>query len=460
MVAHSSPGSSGPLPERIGWAVVFGLAWPMMISRMSDTLMLVVDTLFVSRLGTDALAGIGIAISGCQLVIAFGWGLIMGVRVAVSHHTGADRPLDAARLGWQGVWMALALGVVSWLALPLAPWAFSLTGAGPEVTPHALSFFRVRVSGAPLFFGLMALSGYFQGRGDTRTPMIGTLLGNALNIALNPVFVFGWGPAPELGAGGAALATVISQGVNLSWLAWRFQRLAPRVSRRPDRALFADITRPGLPMGLNLLQEVGSFAMFMSFLAHAGAIHLAAHVVVVRIVLMSFLPGWAVGEAGAVLVGQSLGAGRPELARQSWRAATTLALSFMTAFGVLFVAAPEALLSIFSPSAEVLELGVRMLWIAAAFQVFDALATVGICCLNGAGDNRFTMALQLFGAWLLKVPMAWFFALPLGLGAPGAWLGMTLDIVLLAGVTLWRIRGDRWLSAGAEPERRLSEALA
>ncbi len=460
MAAHSSTGVSLPLPERIGWRSVFGLAWPMMISRMSDTLMMVVDTLFVSRLGTAALAGVGIAISGSHLVVGFGWGLLMGVRVAVSHYTGAGRPESAARIGWQGAWLAALLGAIAWLAIPFAAWGLSLTGAEGEVLPHALGFLQVRVAGAPLLFGVLAVSGYFQGTGDTRTPMVGTLLANALNLALNPLFIFGWGPVPALGAAGAALATVISMGVNLAWLGLRFLRHTPRVARGPQRALLAEITRPGVPMGMNMLQEIGSFAIFMAFLAHCGAIHLAAHVVVVRIVLMSFLPGWAVGEAGGVLVGQALGGRRPELARQAWRASVTLALSFMGAFGVLFVAFPATLLSIFSPAPEVLELGVRMLWIAAAFQIFDAVATVGLCCLNGAGDNRFTMALQLIGAWLLKVPLAWLFALPLGLGAPGAWLGMTLDIVMLAALCLWRIRGDRWLSAAPEPERRLSEALA
>lgn len=462
MSAHSSAETCARLPERIGWRAVLTLAWPMMVSRMSDTVMMAVDTLFVSRLGTAALAGVGVAISASMLVVSFGWGMLSGVRVAVSHRTGGGRADLAARLAWQGLWLAVLLGLCAWLALPLAVPGLALTGAGPEVLPHALGFFQVRVLGAPLFFGILALSGYFQGTGDTRTPMVGTLLANGLNLALNPLFIFGWGPVPALGAAGAALATVLSNAVNLGWLALRFRARAPRVARAPDRGLVREITRPGTPMGLNLLQEVGSFSIFMTFLARCGAIHVAAHVVVVRIVLMSFLPGWAVGEAGGVLVGQSLGAGRPALARQAWRAATTLALSFMGAFGVLFVLAPDALLSVFHPEAEVLELGRRMLWIAAFFQIFDAVATVTLCCLNGAGDNRFTMALQLVGAWLLKIPLAWAFAMPLGLGAPGAWLGMTLDIIALAAVGLWRVRGDRWLAAAAEPERepRLSEALA
>lgn len=458
MKAHSS--LRVVLPDRIGRRAVLALAWPLMISRVSDTVMMLVDTLFVSRLGTDALAGIGLAISGTMLVMAAGWGVLMGVRVAVSHRAGADQPEAAARLAWQGLWLAAAISLLTWLCLPLAERGFGLAGAEPEVLPHALAFFHVRTLGAPLFFGYFVLSGYLQGMGDTRTPMIGVLLANALNLALNPLFIFGLGPVPAMGTAGAALATVLANGINLLWLAWRFRRLAPRVSRAPDRALMREITRPGVPMGADRFQEVGAHALFIGFLATSGSEHVAAHVIVMRIVMMSFLPGWAIAEAGGVLVGQALGAGRPQAARESWWSATTLALLFMGAFGLAFVAFPGAFLGIFHPEPEVLALGRRLLWIAAAFQIFDAVAIVGLSALNGAGDNRFSIAVNMVGSWAFKVPLAWLLALPLGLGAPGAWLGLTLEIVALAGATVWRIRGDRWLRAGPEPEPRLVEAVA
>lgn len=460
MMAHSSAETRVSLPDRIGWRAVLLLAWPMMISRMSDTVMLAVDTFFVSRLGTQALAGVGVAISASMLVVAFGWGTLMGVRVAVSHRTGAGDPLGSSRMAWQGVWLAALFGLGAWLSLVPAEWGLRLTGAAPDALPYAMAFFKVRVLGAPAFFGIMVLSGYFQGRGDTRTPMVGTLLANGLNLVLNPLLIFGWGPLHGLGAAGAALASVTANCVNLTWLALRYRRLAPAVSRRPDRTLLREITRLGIPMGFNTLQDIGSFTFFMAFLARSGDVHVAAHVVVIRVVLMSFLPGWAVGEAGGVLVGQSLGARRPELARQAWRSATTLAVAMMGIFAILFVTEPGPLLGIFKPEAAVLALGRRMLWIAAFFQVFDAIATVSLCCLNGAGDNRFVMALQIVASWLLKVPTAWVFSLVLGLGAPGAWMGMTLDIIVLAIASLWRIRGDAWLGAAPPPEPRLSEALA
>lgn len=438
------------LHARIGPRAVLSLAWPLMVSRMSDTVMLAVDTIFTSHLGTDALAGVGVAISATMLVSAFGTGLLGGVRVGASHRVGAGDVPAATRLAWQGIWLAIGMGALTWLSLPFAgAWFHWITGSA-EVAANAQPFFSTRVLGVPIFYGWFVLSGYFAATGDTRTPMIGTVAANLINLALNPLFVFGYGPLPSLGTAGPALATVIANGLNLSWLAWRFYRRAPRVERQLSRPLLREISRSGLPMGLDALQEIAGFALFVGFMARAGAAHIAAHVVVIRVVLFSFLPCLAIGEAGGVLVGQSIGAGRPEQARQAWRTSAGLAILLMGLSGVAFVGAPGLLLSVFNPSPEVLELGRRMLWIAAAFQIFDAIAVTSFHCLNGAGDNRFTMFINLFCGWGLKIPLAWLFASHLGLGAPGAWIGLTAEIVVAAGLYLWRTRGSQWLQSGAE----------
>lgn len=435
------------LPERIGLGTVLTLAWPVMISRVSDTIMAAVGMAFVSRLGTDAVAGVGLAYAGSHLIYAFGWGFLGAVRVLVSHRTGGGDGPGATRMAWQGLWAALAFGISAWLAVPLIPWALELTEAGPGVIHGATEFLRVRTLAAPLFFLTLALSGYFQGSGDTRTPMVGTVAANAINLVLSPMLIFGFGPMPELGVAGAVWAWMAGMVAYVAVLLWRFWPIARQGLVGPSRAELRAMSGPGLPMALNLLQELGSFSLFTTFLAHAGAAHLASHVLVARVIMISFLPGWAIGEAGGVLVGQALGAGRPELARQAWRNATVLALGLMGALGLVFVSFPEHLLSMFHPEPEVGALAVRMLWIAAAFQLFDAVATVGLCCLNGAGDNRFSMAVSMVGSWCFKVPLAWLFAVPLALGAPGAWLGMTFEIIALAAICVWRLRGSRWLGA-------------
>lgn len=181
-----------------------------------------------------------------------------------------------------------------------------------------------------------------------------------------------------------------------------------------------------------------------------------------RIVSVSFLPGHAVGEAAGVLVGQALGAGRPELGRQAFWQATRLATLIMSLLGLVFVLMPGPLVAASDPSADLAEQAVRLMVIAALFQVFDAVAMVAQGSLNGAGDTRFTLVAGVGCMWLVNLPLGWFFTLHLGWGAVGAWLALTAEIVVFAGLVLWRVLGRRWLDLGLErvaEDERLSAAL-
>ena len=179
-------------------------------------------------------------------------------------------------------------------------------------------------------------------------------------------------------------------------------------------------------------------------LARVGEADLAAHVLVIRVVLVSFLPGLAIAEASGVLVGQAIGAGRIDEARDAWRAGLGLAVAVMATGGVAFLLFPTALLAVFDAEPAVVAIGRELLVVAAAFQVFDAIATVALMALNGAGDTRFTMVTNVAAAWLVKVPVGTALALGLGLGATGAWLGLTAEIVVLSVLWTWRVRGVRW----------------
>ena len=172
------------------------------------------------RLGTAELAAVGLALPLVHLVHSFTVGLIGGGRVAISHRVGADESGVARRLPGQLLLLSLVMGALSILTLPLAEPALNLLGAGPAMASHAEIFFGIRVMAAPLIFGSFALNAWFHGSGDTRTPMVGTLICNAVNMVLDPVLIFGLGPAPAMGVAGAALATNIGFLACLSWLLW------------------------------------------------------------------------------------------------------------------------------------------------------------------------------------------------------------------------------------------------
>jgi MATE family multidrug resistance protein len=444
---------SNALPAQIRTMTVLNLAWPIMVSMLSHTAMSVVDTVFVGRLGTAQLAAVGLAMTVGWLLYAFVNGLLAGLKVAISQRVGAQDESAAVGLAWHGLWLAVITGTLIASLAPLGPTLFHLLGGSAAVNEHASAFLATSLLGAPMLFATFAMNAWFHGHGETRIPMMAALLGNGVNILLDPVLISGVGPIPALGIEGAATATVIGQLASALLLAWR---LRPQLAAPGhfERRWLAEIWRLGSPIGTRYLLEVGSFALFTALLAQAGDAELAAHVLVIRVVSVSFLPGYAIGEAASVLVGQAVGARRPALARQALWRALELAVGIMAACGLLFWLLPEPLLVPFSATADVVEVAIGLLRIAALFQIFDAVAMVCLSALNGAGDVRFSMILTVAAAWLVKLPLGWALALPLSMGAVGAWLGLTGEIIVVAGLALWRTRGTDWLridpAAGAD----------
>ena len=427
-------------------ATVFDLAWPIMISMLSYTAMTVADTIYVGQLGTAELAAIGLAASAIHLGLAFGNGLLGGVRIEVARAMGRKDLDRVSQLAVQGLWLAGFFGVLTACLAPLGPVLFSAMGASQEVGALATQYFGIRTLGAPICLLWMALSCWFLGRGDSRTTMKATVVGNVLNIVLDPLFIFGLGPVEGLGLAGAALASMVGLSVGAVYMglvAWR--QLRP-VSVWPCARLVRDIVVVGGPLGTQYFLDVASFAGFSALLAWSGDVHLAAHVVVVRIILLSFLPCHALGEAAGVLVGQSLGAGSPDRAVDALRLGTYQAVAIMVVFGVLFLLVPDSLTGIFGADDDVRRIARDILILYATVQVVDAVGAVTLGALSGAGDTRFVMVLNVAAAWLVKLPVGCALVLGLGLGALGAWIGVACEIMVVTAMALWRVRGSAWLS--------------
>lgn len=443
------------------WREVAELAWPIVVSMLSFTAMGLVDTLWVSRLGTGPLAAVGLGNVAVWLPLSFGAGLLTGTKVCISQRVGAGDAVAARRLAWQGLWLAGALGALTAIgSLGAAP-LLSVLGAEPVWQADATAYANLRLLSAPAFYATAALNGWFHGTGAPRTAMTATILGNVVNIVLDPLFIFGWGWVPAMGCAGAGFATSFGFATSAAWMlafAWPALRPAPAGLHLPH---LRETWTMGLPAAGRGVLEVGSYLVFGAILAAVGEVALAAHVLVVRIASVSFLPGHAVGEAATVLVGQAVGARDGRRARRMWQASVSLAMVLMGSFAVLFVVAPHLLLLPFHPDAELAREGARLLRLASAIQLFDAVVMVGLGALNGAGNTRFVMRLSVAAAWLIKLPVGYLLALPLGLGAAGAWMGMTAEIIVVGAIVVVRLRGDRWLSsAPVAAERELVVAPA
>ncbi len=429
----------------VGPRQVVDIAWPVMVSMLSYTAMSLVDTLYVGRLGTEALAAVGLAIPVMMLLVFFGQGVLRAVKVTVAQATGAEDHDTALSAAWQGTWMAIGLTLAVYLLIPVLPPLMTLMGAGLAVTDLAVAYGAVRMLGVPGRYGYQALSGWFQGRGDTRTPMVAMVLANVVNIVVDPILIFGWGPVPAMGVTGAALATNLGELVGVTFLVIRMLPLVRGVSSRPDRGILDRIWRLGVPLGVQGVTDVLAFTVFAGLLARVGDLHMAAHVIGIRIIMVSFLPGHALSEAAGVLVGQAVGANRPQAARDALRWSLVMGIAFMSLMGVVFWLTPGPLVDPFGVSPEVKAIVLDLLLLAAVFQVFDAVAMIGYGALSGAGDTKFVMRASIAVAWGINVPLAWLFTGPMGWGAPGAWAALTCEIIALSGVVWARTRGDAWL---------------
>jgi MATE family multidrug resistance protein len=409
------------------------LAWPTALSLLSLTLNGVVETILVGRLGTSAIAATGLSMSLSFAILAFGNGLLRGVKVSASQKVGAGDVAGSDRLVWQGLWVALLTGLALMVFAPILPVALHLISPSDDVARLATVHAVIRVLGAPLYFATGALWSWLQARERARAAMIAMLVQNGSQILFAILLV------PLFGVAGAGFATV------LSWLVGAIAYAIPvrdelrRTSPRPDYGLIREVVVLGAPLGAQFSLDVASFAVFAALLARVGEADLAAHVIALRINSVSFLPGFAVAEAAAVLVGQATGAGRPDLAKRAFQNALIVAVAVMGAGGALFLLAPGPLVWLFEASPEVAPIAITLLRIAAVFQLFDAIATVAFSSLAGAGDTRFSMVMGVLVAWMVKIPLGFVLAVPLGGGAAGAWLGLTLEIAVLAVVGCWRV---------------------
>jgi multidrug resistance protein, MATE family len=426
-----------------GVGEVVRVAWPIVIAMLSYTAMDVADTLFVGWVGKTELAAVGLATMAIFLLNSLFMGTLHGTKVVSSQATGADKPHEAIMSGWTGAALAVPFGLLVAALSLLGGAIFAVMGGPAPVQALAGDYFGIRALGAVFLYVMVAFCDYFQGTGDTRTPMKINLVANAANIALDPLLIFGLGPIPAMGVSGAALATIIAQSLGMLLAAiWFVSRVGP--PRKPALKLVKKVMSLGFPMGVRAMVGIGAFTVFTAFLARMGEDQLAAHQIVIKIMSISFLPGWGLSETATILTGQYVGARRFEAAQRAFRSSLIVAMALMGTCALAFFLLGEHLVGLFNSDPAVIELGTTLLLVAAGLQLFDAVAMVATGALNGVGDTKFTMWTGVVCSWLVLVPAAYLFGVVLEGGAVGAWLGLTLEIVVVAAITLWRFVRNGW----------------
>ncbi|MBU1004016.1 MAG: MATE family efflux transporter [Proteobacteria bacterium] len=431
---------------------------PLMASMLSATVTQFTDRIFLGQYSLESLAA---SLSGSITnftVMAFFMGMVSYVNVFVAQYTGAGRHERLGAALWQGVWLSLGSGVViALMGLP-AHQIFSLAGHPPAIQAMEADYFRILCFGSVLNILAVSLSTFYSGRGLTRPVMLVNMIGAAVNIPLDYALINGFWGAPELGIRGAGIATVIAWGVTAALFALLiFRRSYEKQYRvlsayRFNRELFGRLLRFGAPGGAQVFLDVFGFMAFVLIVGRLGNDQLAATNMVFSLNHFTFLPMFGLHIAVETLVGQSIGAGRPEEGVLAASSCAQLCVLWGMAVGAVFLLFSGPLLAAFKPAAYTLaqyapiaETGRNLLFFVVAYTLFDGIAIAYTGALKGAGDTRFIMLLAAAMSLLVLVLPTYLVVEVLHLGLYAAWTCLVAFLVLYAGFAYLRFRAGGWM---------------
>lgn len=426
------------------------LAIPMVLEMAMESTFALVDIFFVSRLGPEAVAAVGVTESMLTIVYAFGIGLAMATTALVARRVG-EKNVDGAVRGATAA-IALGLGVGALMGLPclfFAPQLLEWMKTPADVIATGSGYTRCVLGSSVVVLLLYLNNAIFRGAGDPALAMRALMLANGINIVLDPCLIFGLGPFPELGVTGAGVATLIGRSTGVAYQLWMLRRgqgvvrlrgLAARVEWNVVR----ELVRLSLGGIGQLLIATASWVVLMRVVAPFGKEVLAGYTIAIRVVVFALMPAWGLANAAATLVGQNLGARQPERAERSVWLTGLYNMAFMLCVTLVFLAFAPWIVARFTHPGESFDVGVRALRILAYGYVFYAWGMVFAQSFNGAGDTWTPTWLNFFCFWCLQVPLAITLAHATDLGADGVFWSICSSETVLALAALWVFRRGRW----------------
>jgi putative MATE family efflux protein len=431
----------GPIGRALGL-----LAIPMMLEMAMEAVFALVDIAFVSRLGTDAVAAVGLTEALVTVLYAVAIGLGMGVTAMVSRRIGAHDADGAAQVTGQAIWVGAVLAAIIGVAgVIYASDLLRMMGASDSVIEGGHGFTATLLGGSASILYLFLLNAAFRGAGDAPVALRSLTLANGINIVLDPCFIFGYGPFPEMGVTGAAVATTTGRSIGVLYLLYYLFGSNGRLSfglrhLRIVATLITGLIRISIGGIGQFLIATASWIVVVRVIALYGSAAVAAYTIGLRLIEFCFLPAWGMGNAAATLVGQNLGAGKPDRAEKSaWRAAKYNTV-FMTVLGLVFVGFAPPIVALFTAEPEVLAYGISCLRVLGIGFPMYAVGMIVIQGLNGAGDTRTPSLLNFVSFWLVQIPLAYWLAVSVNWGPSGVfWAIVTGESLLtMLGVLVFR----------------------
>lgn len=431
------------------------LAAPLAASQAGNHLINLVDTAILGRFSEVAQGAAGLANNLFFAFSVVGLGVMMSLDPLVSQAVGANEQGRARTLLWQGIWLSLFIGALLAVPIALSPFFLGLFQIEEETKEAATLFMWVRLVGVWPLLLFSGLRNYLQAMGKTSPMIIATVVGNVTNFLFANLFVFGGSATevylfgeelgyltfiPGLGIAGAALTATLCGVIQVSvlLLAVRSTDTKEAYSRRPVPAEIKKALRVGIPIGLQLMAEVGAFSLAGLIAGYFGKVPLAAHQIALTWASFTFSMALGISSAGAVLVGRAIGAQDKAATRRAGLLSFGLVVCAMSLPALLFGFFPRTLAALLSNSEAVIQATIPLFWVAAVFQVFDGVQVTGAGVLRGAGDTKTTFSANVAGHYLVGLPIGLLLGVWMGVGVVGLWWGLCAGLVSVGLLLFWR----------------------
>ena len=432
---------------------VFLLAVPMVLELVLESTFAVVDIYFVGKLGSSAVATVGLTETMLFLLYSVGMGLAMAVTAVVARRIGEGKSEEAAITAVQSIWIALLVSVPFAIAgIVFAKDLLRLMGADAWTLEHGYPYMQVAFGGNAVILLLFTINAVFRGAGDAAVAMRVLWLSNGLNIVLDPILIFGFGPIPPFGVTGAAIATTIGRGAGVLLQLWILFRGGQhlRVLRSQilwHGAILWNIVRTSFGGIGQMIVGMTSWIFLMRILAGIGSEAVAGATIAIRIMMFTMMPAWGMSNAAATLVGQNLGAQRPDRAEASvWRVGA-YNMVYLVAVAVVFFALPRELIGIFTSDPEVIAIGAEWIRILSYSLFVYGWWMVSVQAFNGAGDTATPTWINVGFFWLIQIPLSWWLAVRLDWQHSGVFWGVFVSETSVGLFTLWLFTRGRWKTA-------------
>lgn len=425
------------------------LSIPMILEMVMESLFGLVDVFFVSRLGADSVATVGYTESILTILFGVAIGLSMATTAFVARRTGEKDADGASEAAVQaiavGVLTAVVFGAIGfWKARSL----LSVMGAPAPILANA-RYTRLMLGGSLVIFLLFLINAIFRGAGDAALAMRTLWLANAFNIILDPCLINGWGPFPKLGVFGAAVATTTGRGIGVLYQFWELSRSSNRISIRRkhlrlDPGIMLRLLRVSATGILQFLVATASWLGLMRIVSTFGSAAVAGYTIAIRLIVFTILPAWGFSNAAATLVGQNLGAGKPQRAETAVYRTAWYNMLYLGLVSLAFLFAPSALVSYFSHEADVTRVAIACLSIFGIGYITYAWGMVLTQAFNGAGDTTTPTLINLFAFWVIQLPLAYVLGVRLAYGIHGAFVAVPIADFVLTAMALYLFRRGGW----------------